>query len=131
LAGYISHDDLVDLYQRAWVLTNGSIAEGWGMSITEAAACGTPAVVTDIAGHRDAVDEGRSGLLVDGQRGLTEGLITVLTDDLRREQLTNGALERAAQLTWHATAIGTLAALVDDAHRRRRTGSVASGTSSR
>ena len=38
------------------------------MTMTEAAACGTPAVVTEIAGHSDAVDDGGSGLLV-GERG--------------------------------------------------------------
>lgn len=118
LAGYVDDDELVGLYQRAWVLTNGSIAEGWGMSITEAAACGTPAVVTDIAGHRDAVAHGRSGLLVDGERGLAEGLVAVLTDHELRDRLRRGALDRAAQLTWESTAIGTLAALVDDAKRR-------------
>jgi glycosyltransferase involved in cell wall biosynthesis len=131
LAGYVDDDELVALYQRAWVLTNASIAEGWGMSITEAAACGTPAVVTDIAGHRDAVDAGRSGLLVDGERGLAEGLLAVLTDDDLRARLTQGALDRAAQLTWHATALGTLGALADDAKRRRRAGATAAGPSSR
>ena len=35
------------------------------MTLTEAAACGTPAVATDIAGHDDAVLDGESGLLVD------------------------------------------------------------------
>ena len=38
------------------------------MTVTEAAACGTPAVVTRIAGHTDAVAEGKSGLLADGPR---------------------------------------------------------------
>ena len=55
LPGRLSDDALVDLYRRAWVLASASAAEGWGMTVTEAAACGTPAVVTDIAGHRDAV----------------------------------------------------------------------------
>jgi glycosyltransferase involved in cell wall biosynthesis len=131
LAGYVDDDELVELYQRAWVLTNASIAEGWGMSITEAAACGTPAVVSDIAGHRDAVDPGRSGLLVEGERGLAEGLTSVLTDDDLRARLTQGALDRAARLTWQATALGALGALVDDATRRRRVGATAAGSSPR
>jgi glycosyltransferase involved in cell wall biosynthesis len=88
------------------------------MSITEAAACGTPAVVTDIAGHRDAVEADRSGLLVDGEDGLADALSRVLCDDELRSRLAQGALDRAAALTWHATAVGTLTALVDDAHRR-------------
>ena len=61
MPGRLSDDALVDLYRRAWVLASASVAEGWGMTITEAAACGTPAVVTDIAGHRDAVQPGSPG----------------------------------------------------------------------
>ena len=37
------------------------------MTLTEAAACGTPAVATTIAGHADAVLDGESGILVDSQ----------------------------------------------------------------
>ena len=37
------------------------------MTVTEAGACGTPAVVTRIAGHIDAVEHDRSGLIVDGR----------------------------------------------------------------
>lgn len=119
LAGYLTDDELVELYQRAWVLTSGSIAEGWGMTITEAAACGTPAVVTDIAGHRDAVHAGRSGLLAGDERELAQHLAAVLTDADLRARLSAGALDRAAELTWDATAVGTLTALADDARRRR------------
>lgn len=120
LTGYLDDAELVSLYQRAWVLTSGSIAEGWGMTITEAAACGTPAVVTDIAGHRDAVHAGRSGLLATDGRELATQLVSVLTDPDLRARLSRGALDRAAELTWDATAVGTLAALADDARRRRR-----------
>ena len=45
----------------AWVVASSSVREGWGMTLTEAAACGTPAVATRIAGHVDAVDDGVSG----------------------------------------------------------------------
>jgi glycosyltransferase involved in cell wall biosynthesis len=120
-AGYLSDDELVALYQRAWVLTNASIAEGWGMSITEAAACGTPAVVSDIAGHRDAVETGKSGILAGDERALADGIQSVLLDEGLRRRLSSGALTRAASLTWEATAIGTLAALVDAARRRAAT----------
>ena len=63
MPGRLSDDALVELYRRAWVLASASAAEGWGMTVTEAAACGTPAVVTDIPGHRDAVQPGVTGLL--------------------------------------------------------------------
>ena len=57
--------ELLDLYRQAWVVASASAHEGWGMTLTEAAACGTPAVATRIAGHDDAVLHERTGLLVD------------------------------------------------------------------
>ncbi|HEX4777430.1 MAG TPA: glycosyltransferase family 4 protein, partial [Acidimicrobiia bacterium] len=61
LPGRVSEDTKVDLYRRAWVLASASAREGWGMTITEAAACGTPAVVSDVPGHADAVVDGETG----------------------------------------------------------------------
>ena len=55
----------VDLYRRRGSWPRASVREGWGMTLTEAAACGTPAVATRIAGHVDAVADGASGLLAD------------------------------------------------------------------
>ena len=43
------------LLRSAWVIASASSDEGWGLSLTEAAACGTPAVATRIAGHVDSV----------------------------------------------------------------------------
>jgi glycosyltransferase involved in cell wall biosynthesis len=97
-----------------------SIAEGWGMTLTEAAACGTPSVATDIAGHRDSVAAGLSGLLAPDERGLTRDLTAVLTDADLRAKLSDGALQHAATLTWPATAMGAFAPLALDAIRRRR-----------
>ena len=65
LPGRVGDEELVDWYRRAWVVASSSQREGWGMTLTEAAACGTPAVATAIAGHADAVLDGESGLLVD------------------------------------------------------------------
>lgn len=120
LAGRVSDDELISLYRRAWTVASTSVREGWGMTITEAAACGTPAVATRIAGHSDAIHEGRSGLLGDTDDELIAHLTTVLTDPDVRGRLQRGALERASALTWESTAIGTFEVLAADARRRRR-----------
>ena len=62
LPGHLSDDDLAAAYRRAWVLASTSLREGWNMTITEAGACGTPSVVSDIAGHRDSLTHGRERL---------------------------------------------------------------------
>lgn len=115
LPGRVPEAELVSLYRRAWAVVSTSIREGWGMTITEAAACGTPAVATRIAGHRDAVSEGVSGLLAERDDELVAAMIRVLTDEELRTRLQRGALERAAALTWDATALGTFAVLAADA----------------
>ena len=117
LPGHLSDTELVDLYRRAWVVASASVAEGWGMTITEAAACGTPAVVTDIGGHRDAVVDGVTGVLAPPHR-LGPEIEAVLRDAARRQRLGSAALARASTFTWEATAAGTLAVLADEAHRR-------------
>jgi len=119
-AGRLDDDGLVDLYRRAWVVASASSHEGWGMTLTEAAACGTPAVATRISGHVDAVEEGVGGLLADEPRGLAEALGALLADADLRTRLSEGARRRAAELTWEATAHGTLEALALDARQRRR-----------
>jgi len=119
LPGFVDDDALVDLYRSAWVVASSSLREGWGMTVTEAGACGTPSVATRIGGHEDAVDDGRSGILVDGTDGMVAALDNVLRDEVLRRRLGVGALEHAGRLTWDATARGTLAALGSEALARR------------
>lgn len=119
LPGHVSDDELLDLYRRAWVVASASAHEGWGMTLTEAAACGTPAVATRIPGHEDAVRDGWSGLLVDDPRALGRALGDVIGDDRLRARLSGNARARASELTWAATARGTLEVLAAEAVRLR------------
>jgi glycosyltransferase involved in cell wall biosynthesis len=115
LRGRVGDGDLVAAYQRAWLVMSASYAEGWGMSLTEGAACGTPAVATDIAGHRGAVIDGVSGLLVDestGAGGLAEAVESVLGDRARWSALSAAALEHAKSLSWDEVARRHLEVLV-------------------
>lgn len=118
LPGRLSDDEVVSWYRQAWVVASTSLREGWGMTLTEAGACGTPAVATDIAGHRDAVLDGRGGLLVDdGVPVIAVALDKVLRDETLRTRLGRGALERSRWFTWDAAARSTLEALAADASR--------------
>ena len=91
------------------------------MTITEAAACGTPAVATRIAGHEDAVRDGDTGLLADDGAAFAAALDRVLADDAVARPARRGcARARRASFTWGATARGTLEVLAAEALRRRR-----------
>jgi glycosyltransferase involved in cell wall biosynthesis len=119
LPGRVDDATLVEAYRRAWVVASASAHEGWGMTMTEAAACGTPSVATRIAGHEDAVADGVSGLLADDPAGIAAALDRVISDDALRARLSAGALDHAAAYTWGATACGTLEVLAAETIRRR------------
>jgi glycosyltransferase involved in cell wall biosynthesis len=108
--GKLTHAELVAEYRRAWLVSSASLAEGWGLTITEAAACGTPAVATDVSGHRSSIVDGVTGVLSPLDR-LGETLADVLLDHARRDTLGAAGLARARTLTWDASARGILAAL--------------------
>jgi glycosyltransferase involved in cell wall biosynthesis len=122
LLGRVDDDELLSWYRRAWAVASTSRREGWGMTLTEAAACGTPAVATDIAGHADAVLDGESGLLVSDKTANRTGdfagaLVRVLTNDVLRRDLSKGALARSACFTWDSTARRALEALAEETSR--------------
>lgn len=120
LAGRVSDEALRELYRSAWAVTSASTREGWGMTLTEAAACGAPSVASDISGHGDAIAAGRSGLLGSTDAELSGLLGDVLTDDELRSRLQAGALARAAELSWEHAALANFEVLAADARRRRR-----------
>jgi glycosyltransferase involved in cell wall biosynthesis len=119
LPGRIGHDAVVDLYRRAWVLAASSAREGWGMTLTEAAACGTPSVATRISGHEDALVDGETGLLAEPSE-LGAAIGKVLSDHELRDAMSKAARRHADRFTWAATARGTLEVLAADARRRSR-----------
>lgn len=116
--GYVSEERKRELYQRAWINVTASSAEGWGLSVTEAAACGTPSVALRLGGLPEAIEEGRTGLLADNPHELAAKVSLLLADPALRERLGVNAQANAARFSWDGTAKQTLAAL--DRERRRR-----------
>ena len=126
LPGYLDQAELVDLYRSAWVLASSSVREGWGMTVTEAGACGTPSVVSRISGHMDAVVEGKTGFLFNDPTEMVECLRLLLTDDSLRNELGGGALHYAKQFSWEESAKRSLALLAVEALKRRESNSTVS-----
>lgn len=117
LAGRVSDEELLSLYQSSWLLVSASHSEGWGMTITEAAACATPCVVTANHGHCAAATHDVTGLIVDDDALMAANIIRALTDKSLRDALTDGALAHASTFTWDRTATILLQTLVDSLPR--------------
>ncbi len=118
-AGRVSREELRDLYRSAWLVASASLAEGWGLALTEAAGCGTPAVASDISGHRCSVIDGVTGVLAPVD-DLATPIVSILTDPIRRLTLSRQAEERARALTWDVLATDVLRPLHSQVLARSR-----------
>ncbi|MDP3685262.1 MAG: glycosyltransferase family 4 protein [bacterium] len=103
LSDTANQEQKVRLMQRAWALLLPSVKEGWGMVVTEAAACGTPAIVSDVTGLRDAVVPDRTGLLIPPNPSAAElaaAMLRIIEDTSLRQRLSEGALDWSKNFDW-------------------------------
>ena len=113
LTGYLEPEGLREQMQRAWVLTYPSPKEGWGLCITEAAACGTPSVASNSPGLCEAVRDGETGFLVPHGdiQALADKLSLLLQDAELRSRMSAAARQWAMKFSWDETARQSLAVL--------------------
>jgi glycosyltransferase involved in cell wall biosynthesis len=84
-----------------------SLYEGFGLTVLEAMACGTPVVVSDRGALPEVV--GDAGLVVPPTAGaVADALIRVLEDRSLADRLEADGVSRARQFTWSRTAAGWL-----------------------
>ena len=108
--GYVPEKRKVELLQEMWFGVTTSSKEGWGLTVLESNACGTPVIASDVPGLRDAVNDGETGLLY--RHGDVEdlaGKIRMLLDDpAQRRRLSDNALAWAGEFDWDTAAEKTL-----------------------
>lgn len=79
--GRVSAQEKHRLMAEAHALLMTSVREGWGLAVTEANACGTPAIVYDVPGLRDSVRNESTGLVVPAQpHSMSDAMIRVTSD---------------------------------------------------
>ena len=64
-AGFVPESEKVDYYRLADLFALPSRGEGFGIVFLEAMACGVPTMAGKFDGGREALDDGRLGILVD------------------------------------------------------------------
>jgi glycosyltransferase involved in cell wall biosynthesis len=104
--GFVDEDEKIRLLQTAHVLASASEKEGWGLTVVEAAACGTPVVARDAPGLRDAVQDGETGVLVgtDDPGAFARALGRILDDPTLRARLGAAAVRMARAFDWDEVA---------------------------
>ena len=76
--------------------------EGWGFTVIEAASQGTPTVGYNVAGLRDSVKNGKTGVLVDAKNTeqLANAVIQIIKKKEEYNKLSSNALAWSKQFTW-------------------------------
>lgn len=103
--GRVSAEEKYQRMARAHMLLMASVREGWGLAVSEANACGTPAVVYDVPGLRDSVLHGQTGLVVGASPSrLADGMVGLWRDPLLYKRLAERAECQAQELTFDRAA---------------------------
>lgn len=113
LLGFVSEAEKREALRTAWIHVLTSAKEGWGISVLEAAACGTPSVASDSPGLREAVVPGETGVLVPhgDVPALAAAIRSLLEDEPRRRAMGRASRAFAARFSWDASARAVEAAL--------------------
>jgi glycosyltransferase XagB len=104
--GYVNNREKHKLLSESWICVQPSSYEGWGITVIEANAHGTPVVASDIGGLRDSVIDGETGLLFEegNLADLTLSIEKIIATDTFRQYLSENALKWSENFSWDSSA---------------------------
>jgi len=111
--GFVSEEKKVQLLQQMWFKVTTSSKEGWGLTVIEANACGTPVIASNVQGLRDAVQDNETGLLYEygNVQELAKNVVLLIEDKELRRRLTKNAIKWSKKFDWDKAAQETLTML--------------------
>lgn len=112
--GYVPDRDLAALYRGATALVLPSLAEGFGLPVVEAAACGTPIVASDRSHAAELVAATR--VFPAGDDAALAAAVRPLFDPATRHALGEQGRQQAARYRWEEAA-GRAAAVFHEVAR--------------
>ncbi len=107
--GFVSEAEKIRLLRGAWANLFPSPKEGWGITVVEAGACGTPSLASASPGLRDSVRHGETGYLVPhgDAEGLAARMLELAAAPLLVERLGRAARGFAEAHSWERSAAAT------------------------
>jgi glycosyltransferase involved in cell wall biosynthesis len=108
LLGFVSNDDLPELYRAAEVFVYPSLYEGFGMPPIEAMACGCPVMCSTRGSLGEIVGQAAAIVEPEDVGSMAKQLGLLANDASLRERLRAAGLAQAGKFDWNRTAAETL-----------------------
>lgn len=104
--GKISDSDKAILLSQSWVVLQPSQLEGWGITVIEANASGTPVIASDVSGLRDSIVHGTTGILVELKNtdAFARAMTDFISDEKYRAYLSGSAYLWSQHFNWDKSA---------------------------
>jgi glycosyltransferase involved in cell wall biosynthesis len=105
---YAPEEDMILLYNTAFIFLFPSIWEGFGLQVLEAFSCGLPVVTSNNTSLSEVA--GDAAMLIDpfSVEDIVRGLVEVEKSEAKRKILVEKGIKRAAEFSWKTTAQETL-----------------------
>lgn len=111
----VTEEEKIQLLGQSWVMLQPSSFEGWGITVIEANASGTPVIASDVIGLRDSVLHQETGLLVPARDvdGFASAMEYLITHKSRLTNLSSASLSWSENFDWNVNAASFLNHLTD------------------
>ncbi len=101
--GYVEEDVKETILRKAHFLLVPSIREGWGQVVIQANALGTPAIGYDVAGLKDSIINGITGVLVKNPEDMAIAVIKLWQNREEYQKMAINATKWAKSFSWNKT----------------------------
>jgi glycosyltransferase involved in cell wall biosynthesis len=104
--GAVGSKEKTKLLQKSHLLCVTSVKEGWGLVVTEANSQGTPAIVYNVDGLRDAVKNNETGLICQENtpENLAKNIVELLKDKEKYDILRKNAWQWSKEINFEKSA---------------------------
>lgn len=109
LTGFVPEADLVSIYNLATVYCQPSIAEGFGLTVLEAMACGCPVCYSLTSSLEEIVDYNGQPFNPTSTTSIKKAIKTVWISPNLAKKLSLKGLKHSRTFSWRQTALQTLA----------------------
>ena len=107
--GYLTDEDLVEMYNKASIFIYASLFEGFGIPPLEAQSCGCPCIVSNLTSIPEICNNSVVYCNPSSIEDISNKIKYLINDEKKREELVEKGFENIKKYSWDASANKLLA----------------------